>query len=217
MTNLLSISLNVLLCGVLSAIILFIVQYFIEDEKLNYKQKIGIIFLTCLGVFCVQIYSRFYYAHTLFLVFLIVTSAIDIKTKTVFVTLTCLLGGLSILSLLLYKVNFYSLITGGIIGFSFYLMIYLGAKWFYKREAFGFGDVIYMGLIGSFVGGWYALLAGLLTFYIAILAIIFQGIFKKNLSRKMEIAFAPYMSLSAWLVSLFGIQMVELYLKFFMK
>jgi leader peptidase (prepilin peptidase)/N-methyltransferase len=174
--------------------------------------------IACLTV--VSLYTAFNYsdrpiAEIVFATLLIITGCIDHKTKTI-VTGTIYLGGLLAMGIsLFYGKQPLDMLLGGISGFTFYLAIYFVAKAYYKKEAFGYGDVIFMGAIGGYLGFWHGLLASLLTFYVALLFILLFAIVGKFLSRKAEIAFAPYMALSAWIVSNFGDSIVTLYSNLF--
>lgn len=109
-----------------------------------------------------------------------------------------------------------TIVLSFLIGFISYLVIYGLALLFYKREAFGFGDVLLMGSLGLLLGVRGTLIASILTFYLAIAVIIILFVTKKKIDKKTEIAFAPFMILSALLVALFEHQIIELYRSIFM-
>lgn len=194
----------------------FIIEKLSEDVVVSKYFKASIYLITLIGVVASFKYSDRMVADVLFATFLIIVGGIDHLTKSIVVVTiyigVALFAGLS----LYYGMPLLEVFIGGVIGFFLYLAIYLIAKLFYKREAFGFGDVMFMGAIGVFLGPWNTILAGLMTFYVALVFIVIQKLVGKLLSRQTEIAFAPYMAVSAWLVSLFGAQIVELYLTLFM-
>ena len=163
-----------------------------------------------------DIFANYFIPQILFGVFIIITALMDQLTHSIFIWITSILGMIAIGALAFYHQPIPAMIIGGSLGFGFYLVIYLLAKFIYKREAFGFGDVIFMGLIGGFIGGFDSLLAALLTFYVAVIGILIQLVFKKKLNRKMEVAFAPFMAVSAWIVSLFSSNLISLYIELFM-
>lgn len=194
----------------------FIIEKLSEDVVVSKYFKASIYLITLIGVVASFKYSDRMVADVLFATFLIIVGGIDHLTKSIVVVTiyigVALFAGLS----LYYGMPLLEVFIGGVVGFFLYLAIYLIAKLFYKREAFGFGDVMFMGAIGVFLGPWNTILAGLMTFYVALVFIVIQKLVGKLLSRQTEIAFAPYMAVSAWLVSLFGAQIVELYLTLFM-
>lgn len=98
------------------------------------------------------------------------------------------------------------------LGFGMYLLIYLGAKAVYKREAFGFGDVMLMGAMGLILGWQETLLAGFLAFYIAIVFIVLMKVFGKKLHLRQEIPFGPYICLAGLVVSVYGDGLIQWYL-----
>lgn len=194
----------------------FIIEKLSEDVVVSKYFKASIYLITLIGVVASFKYSDRMVADVLFATFLIIVGGIDHLTKSI-VVVTIYIGVALFAALsLYYGMPLLEVFIGGVIGFFLYLAIYLIAKLFYKREAFGFGDVMFMGAIGVFLGPWNTILAGLMTFYVALVFIVIQKLVGKLLSRQTEIAFAPYMAVSAWLVSLFGAQIVELYLTLFM-
>lgn len=110
--------------------------------------------------------------YALFGMYLIITAGIDLLTKTIVVSLTVFGGMIGFLMNLLYTANLKDAILGGLIGFCLYFAIYFISKLVYKREAFGFGDVLYIASIGMFLGFSMTILASMLTFYVALFGII---------------------------------------------
>lgn len=204
-----------LIAAFLSAFNIGLIRYFSEGEKISRTMSVVISCLTVISLYTAFNYSDRPIAEIVFATLLIITGGIDHKTKTI-VTGTIYLGGLLAAGIsLFYGKEPLDMLLGGISGFAFYLAIYFVAKIYYKKEAFGYGDVIFMGAIGAYLGFWHGLLASVLTFYVALLFVLILAIVGKFLSRKAEIAFAPYMALSAWIVSIFGDKLVELYTKIF--
>ena len=155
-------------------------------------------------------------ADLFFSFFLLVVGGVDLKTKTIVVPSLLIGGGISAVLAFASGMGIMDIALGGAVGFGVYYAIYAVAKLWYKREAFGYGDVLFMGAIGLFLGPWMTLLAGFLTFYVALVWIVIQKTIGRILSVKSEIAFAPYMAVAAWLTALFGNQIIELYLRLFM-
>ncbi len=199
----------------LSAFNIGLIRYFSEGEKISKAMGVVISILTVISLYTAFNYSDRPIAEIVFATLLIITGGIDYKTKTI-VTGTIYLGGLLAAGIsMFYGKEPLDMLLGGISGFAFYLAIYFVAKAYYKKEAFGYGDVIFMGAIGVYLGFWHGLLASVMTFYVALFFVLLFAIVGKFLSRKAEIAFAPYMALSAWIVSIFGDKLVELYTKIF--
>ena len=155
-------------------------------------------------------------ADLFFSFFLLVVGGVDLKTKTIVVPSLYIGGGISAVLAFFSGMPLSDILIGGAVGFGVYFAIYAVAKLWYKREAFGYGDVLFMGAIGLFLGPWMTLLASFLTFYVALVWIVIQKIVGRFISIKSEIAFAPYMAVAAWLTALFGNKIIELYLKLFM-
>ena len=61
-----------------------------------------------------------------------------------------------------FKVHF----LGTLVGFAFYAVIYYVSKLIYKKEAFGFGDVILLSSIGFVAGVEKTVIVGFLSFYV---------------------------------------------------
>lgn len=194
----------------------FIIEKLSEDADVARPFKWAIYLITFMGVFTALSYSERIIADIVFTTFLIMVGGIDHLTKSIVVVTIYVGGGLSAVMAIIYGLPLLDALLGGVLGFFLYLAIYWVAKLFYKREAFGYGDVMLMGAIGMFLGPWHTVLAGVMTFYVALVFIVIQKIVGKLLSRHTEIAFAPYMAVAAWLVSLFGTQIVELYITLFM-
>ena len=105
-------------------------------------------------------------------------------------------------------------VWGLAVGFGAYLLIYLGARLYYKKEAFGFGDVLLMGSIGLTLGLRRTLVAALLSFIIAVLAIVVLRTFGKKLNLKEEIPFGPFICTASVVAVFFGENIVNWYLGF---
>jgi len=97
-----------------------------------------------------------------------------------------------------------SLIGAVVGGGSMYAMGFVGEKLF-KREAVGGGDVKLMAMIGSFLGWELALL----TFFIAPVLGLGQGVYAKVRENRTEIPYAPYIALSAFISLLYGKCIIE--------
>jgi len=104
-------------------------------------------------------------------------------------------------------------LLGFAIGFGAYLLIYILARIFYKKEGFGFGDVELMGSMGLILGLRGSIQVLLLSFYIALFGIFVMKVIGKSLGRLTEIPFGPYMCIAGFLVSLYEQPIYDLFEK----
>lgn len=84
-----------------------------------------------------------------------------------------------------------------------YWLIHFVSKLIYKEEVFGMGDVFFISIIAYVVGLQLIILTLFLPFYVAVFYIIIQRIMGKKTDRLQAIPFAPFMSISAFLLTLF--------------
>ena len=199
---------------VTSLISLISIQKLSEDAPLSAGFKFCISALCILNVYSAFSFSQMPYFYTLFGIYLIITGGIDHLTKTIVVSLTLLGGFTGIIMHLIFTTNVMDALYGGLIGFTLYYAIYYIAKWIYKKEAFGFGDVLFMASIGLFLGFKSTMLASFLTFYVALLGVVLIKLVGKVVKLKSEIAFAPFISISAAIVLYFGDSILKFYLDF---
>lgn len=92
-----------------------------------------------------------------------------------------------------------SSLAGAAVGSGIIWVLQVVGRWAWKREVMGTGDVILMAMIGSFLG-WQPTL---LVFFVAPFCGLAATILSLRFFRTREIAYGPYLSLSALLV-LFG-------------
>lgn len=96
-------------------------------------------------------------------------------------------------------------LAGLVIGGGLVWGVRVVGQWTLKREAMGFGDVILMAMIGSFLGWQPTLVAFFLAPFFAMLITGLQWIvarFRKSKSRETYIPYGPYLSLGALCVVL---------------
>lgn len=152
---------------------------------------------------------------------LLITAMIDIDHMIIadsvlyFFTASGLLGIVMVKGFLLHELS--DNLLGLIAGFLLYLLIYLGAKAVYKKEAFGFGDVMLMGASGVFLGLRDTVLAAILSFYVALIVIIIMKIIGKKIKVSQEIPFGPYICIAVFIVSLYGNSLMEMYFDLIMR
>ncbi len=205
----------ILIGAVLSSIITLIcISRLSEGAKLSLAFKVNMVFLCTLNLYLAFSFSKMPIFYALFGLYLIITAGIDLLTKTIVVSLTVFGGMIGFLMNLLYTANLKDAILGGLIGFCLYFAIYFISKLVYKREAFGFGDVLYIASIGMFLGFSMTILASMLTFYVALFGIIIVKLIGKMIRFKSEIAFAPFISISAGIVLYLGQDIMQMYMDF---
>lgn len=86
--------------------------------------------------------------------------------------------------------------AGFVIGGGSIWFVRIAGAWVFRREAMGFGDVILMAMIGSFLGWQATLVAFFLGCVCALITVAATFCF----SRQREIPFGPYLSMGALLV-----------------
>lgn len=149
------------------------------------------------------------------LVFLfIIMAAIDYETHDVYNVTLWIFFGIT-LAMTLYRVfvldkSIWDYVGGAAIGFGFFLIISLVAKFILKREALGSGDTFIVG-IGGFLVGAFPLILSLLVGTLLGSIIELIKIKVKASSREDEIAFAPYLLLGIAVMAIFGEEIMRLY------
>ncbi len=207
----------VVLIGLVTGLLIHkLIEAFSEDQKIS---KWPVLIVTAVlsalayAVYGLNVDGIF---HFVIWCVLFAVAIIDYLTLTV---VDAMVYGLGALGLIYHLLKGNPLIESGIgllVGFGMYLLIYLAAKAYYKKEAFGFGDVMLMGAIGIFLGISKTLLVGFMAFYLALIGILIQKVAGRRFHLKEEIAFGPSICLSAWIVSLYGTRIIDWYLKTFM-
>lgn len=182
---------------------------------------------------------------------LVITALIDFDYMIISDAVLLIFGLIGAVCVILVKMPLWDHLFGALAGFGVYFIVYAVAKLIYKREAFGFGDVLLMCTLGVFLGVRNTLLASFLAFYVAAFFIAVSKISElftkkkpntannaaekakenkeeneeeneeddkdtEELCRiKKEIPFGPSVCLSAFIVSLYGDKIVNIYLNMF--
>ncbi len=89
-------------------------------------------------------------------------------------------------------------LAGFAVGWSVIWIVRFVGHWVLRKEAMGFGDVVLMGMIGSFLG-WQSTL---IVFFLAPLCALAINGLSWLLSRKREIPYGPYLSLATLILLL---------------
>jgi len=96
-------------------------------------------------------------------------------------------------------------LAGLVVGGGLVWGVRLAGQWTLKREAMGFGDVILMALVGSFLGWQPTLVAFFLAPFFAMLVTLLRwivSVFRRSNGRESYIPYGPYLSLGALVVLL---------------
>ncbi len=148
----------------------------------------------------------------LFLVnMLILTAVIDLASYYIFNYVLYFYAGLGALYKLSTGESAIDMLISVIAGLALYFVVYYLAKRFYGKEAFGMGDVYFLGAIGVFFSVGQTLVIGLLAFYIAIFFILFNYVKNRSLGLKSEIPFGPSIAVAAYLMALHVDTLLALY------
>ncbi len=145
---------------------------------------------------------------------LIITLFIDFDHMVICDEVLIFCSIISFIGIILSKLNIFEHILGAVVGFAAYFIIYYIAKIYYKREAFGFGDVMLMAAIGLVMGVRDTIITGLLSFYLCLVLVVLAKIFGKKLKMKQEIPFGPSMCITAFFVALYGNEIYNIYSSF---
>lgn len=196
-----------------------ILSWLVQSGKCrNCKTKISVIYPVielCIGLLFILAYSLYGVSIYTFIVIifwsmLVVIGIIDYKTKFIYdSTLIATILPIFILSLF-NDTNVINQCISAFICFFIYFLIYKIAYKFYGREAFGFGDVLLISIVGYVVNIKLIYLTIFLPSYIAILLyllnLFFSRFFNKNriLDFKTEIAFGPSIAISGFILTVFS-------------
>ncbi|MBF4693842.1 prepilin peptidase [Fusibacter ferrireducens] len=108
-----------------------------------------------------------------------------------------------------FKNNLLEHFFNSVIVFLGYFVLYILARWYYKEEAFGFGDVLLIFGVGFFLPKAFLLLALLLPFYLALIHLIILKLMGHKLDRSLRIPFGPYIGISGIMLYFMGTQVLS--------
>lgn len=184
------------------------------DNQLNKLKEIDIIsvgFIITFALSCFKAYSLSggalltFVLYTAYISMLISIAYVDIRTGYLYDSMILFYG--LILLPLSYFVDSSKLLNSFksmLMVFVFYGLIYLLSRWYYKREAFGVGDIFFIVITVINMEPLIAMIVAFLAFYIAAIFVLFRFIIHGKAALKMEIAFCPYIALSALVGFLFN-------------
>ena len=166
------------------------------------------------GIGFVLAYERYGFSFDTFLwIFfwsmLLVVAEMDRQEKMIHDGVLLVFALLELLMSFLIGRELREMLWGALAGYTIYLPIYWGARLFYRREAFGRGDVHFLTVIGLVLGKEKTIATGILAFYIALLFILALKFFGKKWSREEELPFAPMIATAAFILSLRGDEMLR--------
>ncbi|MDO4753484.1 MAG: prepilin peptidase [Bacillota bacterium] len=146
----------------------------------------------------------------LFILILAAIAVVDYMTKSIY-DMMLIVGALICYPLLYFfrGVGMTAILYGAIWGFGSYLCIYLVAKWIYKDEVFGQGDVLLNAFICGYLGLIPGIIASFLTFFVALVLVLFQWLKSGKWQSDLEIPLAPAMAISAVISMLFYQNIVD--------
>lgn len=194
----------------------WIIEHFTE-EKVNITLLISAVVLVQ-GLLSYQVVGEINYGFmSVFFLFLLVTAWIDALTFDVYDIINYIGLALGVLYHVVFGQGFIFSLMGFASGMIAFAAVYGVALLVYKQEAFGLGDVWILGVIGSFVGLKGVLLVAMASFYIAALYLIVLAFKNGKLDRKQRISFGPYICIAAFIYTLYGDELVQLYVNAFLR
>lgn len=103
-------------------------------------------------------------------------------------------------------------LLGAVVGYGLFMLVYYGSQWLLKKEGLGYGDVRLMGFIGLFIG----LNALFLMIIIACIIASIYGIILLKIRKNSEpYPLGPFLNLGAFIVVMWGNQLLASYLSLF--
>ncbi len=184
------------------------------NQKISYVYPVvelltGIAFLS----------SYLYYGPTLESIYyiglfscLIIIGMIDLQHKYIYdntlIFFLLFAIGVQFVSLV-FDINFkYGLVDsllGASISYCFYFLIHIVSKKIYKEEVFGMGDVLYITVIGFYLGARNIFFIMFGPFYVALFYFVFaKFLLKQDLGLKSQIPFGPFISVSTVIIAVFN-------------
>lgn len=167
----------------------------------------GVLFALSYYLFGQSIYTIFV---IVFWSYLLIVTMIDIDHKLILDNIS-LFFFLVLLALKIYSERMdvlYSLLAG-LICFIAYFLIYKISYIYYKKEAFGLGDVFYIAVVGFALGLKVTYLTIFFPFIVAAVILAFLFTLGKKFKLSMELPFAPFISISAFILTIFGDNMMN--------
>ena len=160
-------------------------------------------------------FSSSFFFYIGFIYFLIVISFLDLSTKLIYNRILVYLLIFGVLFNLLFHVRSWSEVSLGFLvgGLSLLFFALLG-RFLFKKESMGMGDVKFAAVIGFFLGWKMALLALLVGFIYAILAVILLSLTGKY-KLQSYLPMAPFLTGGSLTFVYWGPALIQWYWNFF--
>ncbi len=133
--------------------------------------------------------------YIILLSFILIVGTIDFKHKVIYDYMLFYYLICGILMQVFFIGNTIDCLVGASIAYASYYLIYYITKKVYGEEKFGLGDVLYITVIGFYLGSRYIFFIIFGPFYLALFYyIVAKFIFGAKLDTKSEIPFGPFIS-----------------------
>lgn len=143
------------------------------------------------------------YFDIVFFVMLLVIAYIDLKTKYIYDVHLVIASAIVAGSLLYFDGDWIDSLEGAALGFTLGYLMYKLSYLYYKEEAFGFGDVLLLAVLG-FYFGLYGFFSCFSITYMLLGVILVAPILLKPSIMQMSIPMAPVYVLGAVVYKLIG-------------
>lgn len=158
----------------------------------------GILFLLSFLLFGVGATSIFY---IMLFSFLLIVGIIDWKYKLIYDSILVFFFIVGIIMKLFFLKGMLDSLIGAFVCYAVYYLVYFVVKLIYKEEMFGLGDVLFIGVIGFYLGTDYVFFTLFAPFYLALFFfVIAKYLFKKDIGMKLQVPFGPFISMSSILI-----------------
>ncbi|MCB9367938.1 MAG: prepilin peptidase [Calditrichaeota bacterium] len=105
-----------------------------------------------------------------------------------------------------------SALIGSAVGFGIFLLLLLGGKFVFKKEAMGGGDVVFGAMAGAYVGWELTLLMIFVASALGTLLALFLLILRKDVANR-SVPFGPFLAVSLVLCLFWGHNWIDAYFK----
>lgn len=140
-----------------------------------------------------------------FISVLMVIAIVDYYTKTIADITLYVLFGITLFTVIFTRTSQWEThLYGALWGGAFYGTIYVLAKVIYKREAFGFGDVLLMIGIGGYFSFFQSVLISFLAFYVGLIILLIGKLLGQKKTLEDEIPFGPFMIIATLIMLFYG-------------
>ncbi len=135
---------------------------------------------------------------------LFIVAVMDWETGMIMDLFSLLIAVSGLVFSLLARRSIWQILLGAAAGFALYGLVYVIARWVFKREGLGFGDVLLLGAIGFWLPWDQMIVTAFLTAYVSIIFIVILAIRDKKVGMKTEMPLGPSICLATFLMNIFG-------------